>query len=127
MKAARDDLTPEEEQAFANVCADPPYEDWMLDCVRRTDPTARKTMFYDFDQREDLDQKEKVAETYFPIAVVNGADDPFINLQYIRDLKFGNLWTGNCIELPGLMHAPFWAEPDKFQEILERFVDYCSR
>src|SRR5262249_31109723 len=127
LKAARDDLTPEEEQAFANVCADPPYEDWMLDCVRRTDPTSRTTMFYGFDRGECLDQKKAVAETDIPIAVVNGADEPFLNLQYIRGLKFGNLWGGNCIEMPGLLHAPFWAKPDEFQEILDRFVRDCSR
>ena len=84
-------------------------------------------MFYGFDRGECLDQKKAVEETNIPIAVVNGADEPFLNLQFIRDLKFGNLWNGNCIEMAGLLHAPFWAKPDEFQEILDRFVEDCSK
>ena len=49
-------------------------------------------MFYGFGRGECLDQKKVVEETNIPIAVVNGADEQFLNLQFIRDLKFGNLW-----------------------------------
>jgi len=127
VQAARDDLTPEEEEIFAKNCADPPYEDWMLDCVRRTDPKSRSTMFQAFFRGEYLDQRKAVEETGIPVAVVNGQDEPFINIKFISGLKFGNLWGGKCIEMPGLLHAPFWAKPKEFQDILDRFVEDCSK
>jgi hypothetical protein len=99
----------------------------MLDCVRRTDPKARPIMFHGFDKGEVLDQKKAVAETDILIAVVNGQAEPFINIKFISDLNFGNLWGGKCIEMPGLLHAPFWAKPKEFQEILDRFVEDCSQ
>jgi pimeloyl-ACP methyl ester carboxylesterase len=99
----------------------------MLDCVRRTDPKARKIMFTGFDKGEVLDQRKVVGETDIPIAVVNGQDEPFINIEFIRGVKFGNLWGGKCIEMPGLQHAPFWGKPKEFQDILDKFVEDCSK
>jgi pimeloyl-ACP methyl ester carboxylesterase len=45
---ARNKLNDEELAGLAHGCADPPYEDWMLDCVTRTDGRARQLMFEHF-------------------------------------------------------------------------------
>lgn len=84
-------------------------------------------MFHGFDSGECLDQRKAVAETKIPIAVVNGQAEPFVNLKFVCGLKFGNLWEGKCFEMPGLLHAPFWAKPKEFQEILDKFVEDCSK
>jgi pimeloyl-ACP methyl ester carboxylesterase len=123
---ARDDLNEDEITAFAQNCADPPYEDWMRDCVARTDQKARKIMFHNFAGNACLDQRKVVGESKVPIAVVNGADEPFVNLAFVREVEYGNLWGGKCIEMEGLLHAPFWAKPKEFQEILERFMKDMS-
>jgi hypothetical protein len=34
-----------------------------------------------------------------PLAVVHGAADPFIKLDIVDGLKYGNLWRGKCIRL----------------------------
>jgi pimeloyl-ACP methyl ester carboxylesterase len=57
------------------------------------------------------------------LAVVNGAEDPFIRLDYFEVPKYANLWEGRCHRLPGLKHAPFWEAPDVFDELLARFID----
>jgi pimeloyl-ACP methyl ester carboxylesterase len=57
-----------------------------------------------------------------PVAVVNGKDEPFINLKFIREIRFKNLWGARCIEMEGCFHAPFWSKPKEYQEILERFI-----
>jgi hypothetical protein len=44
MEYAGASITEEELQAFAHGCADPPYEDWMEEAVRRTDGRARELM-----------------------------------------------------------------------------------
>ncbi|KAF2426487.1 alpha/beta hydrolase fold protein [Tothia fuscella] len=124
--AARDGLNAEEISGFAHNCADPPYEDWMEECVARTDQVARSLMFNGFARGECLDQRKTVGRSTVPIAVVNGADEPFVNLQFVKDVEYGNLWSGKCIEMEGLLHAPFWAKPKEFQEILERFIKDVS-
>jgi len=124
--AARDDLSEEDFTAFALGCADKPYEDWMRECVARTDQKARKLMFVGFDEGKVLDQRKVVGETDVPIAVVNGGSEPFINLEFVKSVQYKNLWRGKCIEMEGLLHAPFWAKPEEFQEILESFVSDVS-
>jgi pimeloyl-ACP methyl ester carboxylesterase len=125
--AARDDLTDEDITAFAHGCTDAPYEEWMRECVKRTDQKARKLMFLHFNEGKCADQRRIVGETKVPIAVVNGGSEPFINLEFVKSVEYGNLWGGKCIEMEGLLHAPFWAQPGEFQVILEKFVDDLSK
>ncbi len=40
------------------------------------------------------DQKWVAETTSVPLAIVNGEDDPVINLNYIDELDFKNLWEG---------------------------------
>jgi len=98
--AARDELTAEDLQNFAHGCADAPYEDWMLECVTRTDGKARKIMFSTFNEHlKKFDQKQIMANTTVPVAVVNGKDEPFINLDYVRRVNYSSLWRDGCIEM----------------------------
>jgi hypothetical protein len=137
--ASRDDLTAEEIEAFAHNSADPPYEYWMLDAVALTDPAARKIMFQRFafpaddwvSHREIVERPEgkQVAGGHGKrplnslIAVVNGAGDPFINHEFIRQVKYSNLWRQHCYELEGLKHAPFWGDSDRFIKLLAEFCE----
>lgn len=61
-----------------------------------------------------------------PIAVINGKNEPFINLGWIRNIMFKNLWRGDCIEMDGLLHAPFWAKPDEYLDLLRQFINDVS-
>jgi pimeloyl-ACP methyl ester carboxylesterase len=124
---ARDDFSEDDVTQYAHVCADPPYEDWMREAVARTDPRARKIMFEGFASGEVLDQRKVVGESDVSVAVVNGADEPFVNLEFVRGVKYKNLWRGECFEMEGLKHAPFWARPEEFGSILEDFVSEVSR
>ena len=54
-----------------------------------------------------------------PIAVLNGAEDPFINLDYLDSISFKNLWRGQCQRIVGAGHAPFLQNPAVFNEILK--------
>ena len=71
----------------------------------------------------DESSKKLVENCPVPLAVVNGSEDPFINLDYLEVPKYANLWEGRCHRLPGLKHAPFWEAPDVFDELLARFID----
>lgn len=58
-----------------------------------------------------------------PLAIVNGADDAFLNAGYIATLRYGNVWDGATHSLAGVGHAPFWEAPALFDPLLERFAD----
>jgi pimeloyl-ACP methyl ester carboxylesterase len=60
--------------------------------------------------------------TPVPIAVVNGADDPVVNADYVGSLHYKALWDEHSYILRGLGHAPFLQAPDVFNPILGRFM-----
>ena len=72
------------------------------------------------------DQRLIVETSRVPIAIVNGAADPLVNLDYFDTLAYPNLWDSRCHRLPGLGHAPFWQAPDVFASLLQRFVAEIS-
>jgi pimeloyl-ACP methyl ester carboxylesterase len=121
--AARDDLTEAEMEEYAHVCADEPYEDWMAEAVKRTDQRARSIMFGSFARSTTLHQRSIVEqEVQTTVAVVNGSAEPWINLDWVRSVSYSKLWRGDCVEMEGLFHAPFWAQPTEFLEILKEFM-----
>lgn len=123
--AARADLSSEEMDAYAHVCADPPYEGWMGEAVARTHQIARRTMFQAFAADEGETRQRDVVEKgtgEVVVGVVNGKEEPWVNLEWVRAVKYRNLWRGECIELEGLKHAPFWARPEEFVVLLGEFV-----
>jgi len=91
--------------------------------MQRADGLARKTIFEAARSGVGVDQRWLVESCPDPLAVVNGSEDPFINLDYLDVPKYANLWEGRCHRLPGLKHAPFWEAPDIFDALLARFVD----
>jgi pimeloyl-ACP methyl ester carboxylesterase len=121
--AARDDLNDEEIEAFAHGCADPPYESWMSEVVRRTDQKARSVMFGHFKGGKCSDQRGVVEGSERLVAIVNGVGDPFIDLKFVRSVKSKALWKGECVELDELLHAPFWADNEQFVSLIGEFME----
>ena len=106
--AGQEHLTDEEIDHFAETTTGGPYEPFMRDCVARTDGRARKLMFEAFGGGRGIDQRRTVGTSAVPLAVVNGANEPFVDLDYVDGVTYANLWEGTCVRLPGLQHAPFW-------------------
>lgn len=131
--AAKVDWTPEDAEAFARTSAAAGkkelYEDWMRKDAIRTDGRARSFMWKRFADADGqghgagADQRKVVEETDVSIAVVNGTDEPYVNLEYLEEVRWKNLWTGNCLRLEGLQHAPFWEKPQVFEGLLEEFLE----
>ncbi|KAI1674234.1 alpha/beta hydrolase [Pyrenophora tritici-repentis] len=72
-----------------------------------------------------VDQRRVVEETDTLVAVVNGSLDPYVNLEYLDEIKWRRLWRGKCVKLDGLGHAPFWEDSGRFEGILEEFLKDC--
>ncbi|KAF1352700.1 alpha/beta-hydrolase [Lizonia empirigonia] len=101
------------------------YEEWMLKDAIRTDGRARMMMFEAFVGGRGIDQVGVVGGEDVLIAVVNGAEDALINLDYIDGLKWKKLWRGECMRLEGKKHAPFWEDPEGFEKLLLEFLHDC--
>ena len=121
--AGQQHLGPSEIDAFGEAIFGAPIPVAFRRAMERADGLARKTIFEAARSGVGIDQRWLVENLAVPLAVVNGSQDPFVNLDYFEVPKYANLWEGRCHRLPGLKHAPFWEAPDVFDELLGRFID----
>jgi pimeloyl-ACP methyl ester carboxylesterase len=92
--------------------------------VARTDGKTRSVMLNDFAQNCAYYNQQSFIETWTnPIAVLQGDNDAFLQLDFLDNLNWKNLWHGEVVYFKGIGHAPFWEAPDKFNVILSEFFD----
>ena len=94
----------------------------LLAMCKRADGRFRRLIFESLAAGRALDEVAIVREGRAPIAVLNGSDDAFVNLDYVAALPYGSLWEGKCHVLPGLGHAPFLQGPEQFNPRFARFL-----
>lgn len=121
--AGRTHLSEGEIAAFARAMLGEPVPPFLREAIRRTDGRCRQRLFEAAHDGVGVDQRLAVERSKVPIAVINGRDDPLIKLDYIESIPFGNLWSGRCLCLSGVGHAPFWHAADEFNAIIERFLN----
>ncbi len=122
--AGAGEWTADETEAYARATAGAgaPFEPFMLAAAARTPGLARQTFFANA-LSGTVDDQRRIAETSkVPLAIVNGAEDAFINAAYFDTVRYANLWDGKVHRLAGVGHAPFWQAPERFYPLLERFV-----
>ncbi|MEZ2128909.1 MULTISPECIES: alpha/beta fold hydrolase [unclassified Sinorhizobium] len=124
--AGQERLTPSEIDMFGEAIFGTAFAPFLRAAIERTDGRARKTLFEAAHAGAGVNQRWVVENLPVPVAVVNSADDPFLNLDYIDSLDYANLWEGRCHRLPGAKHAPLWEAPAIFNPVLERFLDDVS-
>jgi pimeloyl-ACP methyl ester carboxylesterase len=88
----------------------------------RADGRARANMFAGLFAGKFADQRKIIETTPITIAVVDGADDPFVNTDYVGHLKFADLWDRHYYLLRGVGHVPFLQAREQFEPILLRFL-----
>lgn len=120
--AGKETYTNEDIEAYARSTCGEPFEPAFLAIVGRTDGRARRIMFEKFAAGTGDNQKDIVANTQLPIAVVNGSDEPFVNIAFVASVQYGNLWEGKTHLIAQSGHAPFWDKPDEFNPHMERFL-----
>ena len=120
--AGRQDLSATDVDAFARAMFGDPIEPFLREAIARADGRFRKRLFEAGRAGAGTDQRRAVETSPVPLAVVNGGEDRIVNLDYIDSLAYANLWDGRCLRLNGVGHAPFWYAPDKFNSVLERFL-----
>lgn len=113
-----------EEQATAVVelllrpGAEPPPS--FREAILKSDGQMRAQLAASAANRKD--GVEIVANMTVPLAVVHGAEDQLVNVDYIRSLKMPTLWRGNVQVIEGAGHSPHWERPERFNALLTAFV-----
>lgn len=120
--AGRQDLTREDIEKFVLAVLGENAEPSFFDAVARADGRFRKRLFEAARAGVGVDQRAMVESSLVPLAVVNGASDRIVNLDYVDTPAYANLWDDRCHRLTGVGHAPFWQAPDAFDSLLERFL-----
>lgn len=93
-----------------------------LTAIRRTDGRARQYMMEDAQAGKTSDQRKVAETTATPLLIVNGADDPVVNLDYVDSLSYQNVWTGRPIRIAGTGHAVHREEAQTFNRLLAEFL-----
>lgn len=94
----------------------------LLEMCKRTDGRAREIMFGSVATGQALDEREIVATTKVPIAIVNGKDDVFIQPGYFDSLEYSSLWEDGVVRMEGAAHAPFLQQTNAFNALLSKFA-----
>lgn len=102
------------------------FEDWMVTDALRVDGRARMVMFNAMMNGDGCDQVGIVETEDVPVAVINGADEPFIDLDYIDGLRWKSLWRGHSVRMSRLKHTPFWEDPKGYEGVLVEFLQDCG-
>ncbi len=118
----KETLSEDEVQALAGAVYGKNVNDEMLRAMRRTDGKSRALMFGGLFTGAVSDQKAVAEEATVPVALVNGADDPFVNVEYLASLAIANLWNKHNYLLRDGGHAAFLNAPVMFDAILTDFA-----
>ena len=120
------DFTDEEVVAFANegMGGAEFVNDEVLKAVARTDGIARQTMLVDWSTPgAGHEHRAFIAQWSQPIAVLQGQQDAFVSSDYLQSLEWNNLWRGEIQFFEGIGHAPFWQNPEQFNDLLGSFLE----
>ena len=121
--ASKEHFTDRDAERFAALCFEDQVEPAFVAAIRRADGRARSVFQRSIMRGDGVDQKLAVESATVPVAIVNGAREPFARLGYFPTLHYRTLWQNTCVVVSGAGHAPFWQKPDAFNPLLEQFCD----
>lgn len=108
---------------FVSLCfgADAPAQ--FRELAMRADGLMRSIFAQSLARGDGADQRRSFETAMVPVALVNGVDDPFVRLGYLSGIHAPDLFDEAAIIVDGAGHAPFWARPEIFNPLLDRFLD----
>jgi pimeloyl-ACP methyl ester carboxylesterase len=95
--------------------------------ILATDGAARLGLGASIGEGRFADEVAIVAELRRPLAIVQGAEEQLVNLDYLRQLTIPALWRGEVQLIPGAGHAVHQEQPEQFAALLTNFMDDLSR
>jgi pimeloyl-ACP methyl ester carboxylesterase len=124
---SKEHFTARDVERYARLCYSDHVEPEFVDAIRRADGRVRTHVFKSMMRGEGADQKHVVENATVPIAIVNGANEPFTRLGYVNSLSYRMLWQDRCQIIAAAGHAPFVEKPEIFNPLLEQFAEDVGR
>jgi pimeloyl-ACP methyl ester carboxylesterase len=125
--AGQNALSPADVRAFAKLTVGDATHAGALAAIARTDGRARELMYAHLLAGGVPDQRAFVESTTVPVAVVNGADDPVVNVDYLSSVRYASLWYRRVHLIAKGGHAPFLTQPKAFEAVFGRFIRSMNR
>lgn len=95
---------------------------YILDDIQNTDPKARSLMTSSVTGNNFYDEIDIVSSLNIPLAIIHGAHDQAVNINYINKLQIPTLWQGKIHIIENSGHSPQHETPEQFNEILKQFL-----
>lgn len=121
--ASKEQFTDRDVARFFSLCFARGATPELLDAVRRSDGRLRSAVVKSMMRGDCSDQRLAVETAEVPVALVNGRDEPFVRLGYLDTLAGPSLWHGVPLVIEDAGHAPFWDQPEAFNDLLGAFAD----
>lgn len=109
-------------RSFLGDEGNPALEAEFVEDILATDPNAREGLAMSI-SGEFVDEVELVARMHRPLAILHGAEEQLVGLDYIRSLSMPTLWRGEIQVIAGAGHSPHVETPDVFNALV---ADFCG-
>jgi pimeloyl-ACP methyl ester carboxylesterase len=123
------DVSPEQARQYAASFLAPgsslPLDSLEAD-ILATDGAARGGLGASIAEGRFADEVAIVSTLGVPLAVLHGAAEQLVSLDYLRGLNIPTLWRGEIQLIDGAGHAPHLEQTEAFAALLEAFVDDCD-
>jgi len=119
-------LSMEETERFARAVFGANVEPFMQTAIEQTDTNFRSTLFAAARRHVGVNQRNALALTHVPTAIVNGEFDSMVNLDYVDRVPYAKLWRGKCFRMPNSSHSPYWDAPERVNLLLSDFLKDLS-
>ena len=90
--------------------------------ILRTDGAARAGLFGSVGEGRFADEAAIAESLRRPLAILHGADEQLVSLDFLRGLSAPSLWRGGVQVIAGAGHAPHQEVPATFTELLDQFL-----
>ena len=118
----KENFSANDRERFLRLCFRDDFDAGDRTALERADGRLRPVFSRSLSARDSVDQKAAIERTPLPVAMVNGALDPIVRLNYIAALDYRNLWDDRCHVLPMAGHAAFREFPETFNQLFHRFL-----
>jgi pimeloyl-ACP methyl ester carboxylesterase len=95
--------------------------------ILATDGAARAGLLASIGEGRFADEVAIAAALSQPLAILHGAGEQLVSLDYLRSLTVPGLWRGEVQLIPGAGHAPHQEVPQRFAGLLTDFSGDLGR